>query len=126
MAVFNSYNETPEMTPIEQIVYFCLISYLGWGKIKSVKQQSPIGIYRADFIVEVINYKTAMVDNIAIECDGHDYHERTSSQAQHDKKRDRFFQDEGFKVYRFTGSEIWKSRGGCVLEALGIERMEDF
>jgi hypothetical protein len=44
---------------------------------------------------------------VAVECDGHDYHERTKEQAQRDKARDRALQSIGWRVARFTGSEIW-------------------
>ncbi len=54
-----------------------------------------------------------------IECDGHDFHERTKEQAQRDKKRDRELQAAGYKVFRFTGSEIWRSRGECITKSIG-------
>lgn len=41
-----------------------------------------------------------------VECDGHNYHERTSEQAKRDRKRDRDLTSQGFTVVRFTGSEI--------------------
>jgi very-short-patch-repair endonuclease len=43
---------------------------------------------------------------VAIECDGHDFHEKTKEQARKDKRRDRVFLAEGLPVLRFTGSEI--------------------
>jgi len=45
---------------------------------------------------------------IAIECDGHDFHEKTKEQAQRDKKKDRYLQRQGWIVARYTGSEIDK------------------
>lgn len=44
---------------------------------------------------------------LAVECDGHDFHERTKEQAKHDKERDRWLQSNGWFVARFTGSEIY-------------------
>ena len=109
----------PEMTPIEQIVFFTL------GKIErelniASAPQFQIGKYRVDFLVKKFDGPRE-VDQIVIECDGHDFHERTKEQAQRDKNRDRELQDLGFKVYRFTGSEIWKTNGECVAKALGVE-----
>ena len=46
---------------------------------------------------------------IAVECDGHEFHEKTKQQAARDKARDRD---------RFTGSEIWKDPGACADEVL--------
>ena len=45
---------------------------------------------------------------VAIECDGHEFHERTKEQAKRDKEKDRFLQSKGWLVARFTGSEIYK------------------
>jgi len=43
-----------------------------------------------------------------VECDGHEFHERTKEQAVRDRKRDRRLQAKGYRVFRFTGSEIYK------------------
>lgn len=71
--------------------------------------------YRVDFLVTATNkidYK------IIIECDGHDFHEKTKEQAAKDKKRERFLTSAGYTVFRFTGSEIWKDPLGCLMEVL--------
>ncbi len=68
--------------------------------------QCQVGPYRLDFLLAVaMNGKRLW---IAVECDGHDFHERTKKQAAHDKKRDRSIQAMGIRVFRFTGSEIWR------------------
>jgi hypothetical protein len=43
---------------------------------------------------------------LVIECDGHDFHEKTREQATKDKSRDRDLLNLGYPVMRFTGSEI--------------------
>jgi hypothetical protein len=53
---------------------------------------------------------------LAIECDGHDYHERTKEQADRDRKRDRCLLSANIPVMRFTGSQIWKDATACALE----------
>jgi very-short-patch-repair endonuclease len=55
-----------------------------------------------------------------IECDGHDYHERTKEQARHDRKRDRELLMLGVTTVRFTGSEIFTDGANCALDALLI------
>lgn len=55
---------------------------------------------------------------IAIECDGHDFHERTPEQAQRDKSRDRFLSEQGWIVLRFTGREITRDARSCALQAI--------
>lgn len=76
--------------------------------------QHPIEHYRVDFAL-IGQFPKAAV-KIAVECDGHDFHERTKEQAAHDKQRDRFLQRAGFKVLRFTGSEIWQHADRCAAE----------
>jgi very-short-patch-repair endonuclease len=63
------------------------------------------GRYIVDFFVNarVCGFPVTAV----IECDGHDYHERTKDQASYDKARDRFCQANGHLVLRYTGSDIW-------------------
>jgi len=53
---------------------------------------------------------------VAIELDGHDFHERTKEQAAKDKSRDRDLQAAGWRVLRFTGSEVWRDPKRCVRE----------
>ncbi len=67
--------------------------------------QFEIGPYRVDF---AIFYSDERSVKVVVECDGHDFHERTKEQAQRDKARDRYLQDQGYKVLRYTGSEIYR------------------
>lgn len=72
--------------------------------------------YRADFFVQYWQYGVEVC--AAIECDGHDFHERTKEQAKHDRKRDREFQALGITVLRFTGSEIYNDPLECAVSAI--------
>lgn len=79
--------------------------------------QVKIDNYRADFMI--LHRKGIFgVSAVVIECDGHEFHERTKEQAARDKARDRELQSRGFKVFRFTGSEIWADPLGCADTAL--------
>lgn len=51
-----------------------------------------------------------------VECDGHDFHERTKEQAARDRSRDRRLQEAGIRVFRFTGSELYRDPLGCAGE----------
>ncbi len=73
--------------------------------------QAKILDYRADFLLEV--WWEKQVQLIVIECDGHDFHERTKEQAARDRSRDREMTMGGFKVLRFTGAEIWADAIRC-------------
>lgn len=79
--------------------------------------QASIGSYRVDFRLKYLMYCKSghYVQELIIECDGHEFHE-TKEAAAKDKKRDRFLKKEGFDVLRFTGSEIYKNPFGCVDE----------
>ncbi len=77
--------------------------------------QEQIGRYRVDFL-----FICFMADKskkyLVVECDGHDFHEKTKEQARRDKARDRFFVSNGYAVLRFTGSEIYHNSRGCAKE----------
>lgn len=78
--------------------------------------QHPLDKYRVDFLVRAAFHGRDPTDLLVIECDGHDYHERTKQQAQRDRGRDRFMQASGLRVFRFTGSEIWRDPHACAEE----------
>jgi len=70
--------------------------------------QVKVGRYRLDFGLED--------DKIAIELDGHDYH-KTKEQRTGDARRQRWLEASGWRVIRFTGSEIYQDAVGCVSQA---------
>lgn len=80
--------------------------------------QVCVGEYRADILIHDVTLPLDLREPrwMIVECDGHEYHERTKEQARRDKKRDRFFTAKGFKVFRFTGSEIWADPDACAEE----------
>lgn len=51
-----------------------------------------------------------------IECDGHDFHERTKEQAERDRSKDRMIQEAGIPILRFTGRELYRDPMDCVLQ----------
>ena len=81
--------------------------------------QKQIGDYRVDFCIDVRN-----ACQIVVECDGHDFHERTKEQARRDKSRDRWFVSQGIRVVRFTGSEIYRNTEECVDEISALIEAE--
>lgn len=98
-------DETKSESPIEEKMRQALKKVL--PNTVSVEQQKPLCGYRADFAVTFSGVK------VVVECDGHDFHEKTKEQAARDKKRDRDFQLAGWKVLRFTGSEIHRDVEAC-------------
>lgn len=72
-----------------------------------------------DWPVDFVIWLTSMPDkNLVVECDGHEFHERTPEQAKRDRERDRRLQRAGYHVFRFTGSEIWRDAHKCAQEAI--------
>jgi len=67
--------------------------------------QKPAGGYRIDLAV--------YPHRLAIEIDGHDYHERTKDQATRGKRRARDLQLLGWTVLPYTGSDVWNDPFGC-------------
>ena len=101
----------------------------------TIMPQSQIGEYRVDFLIE---YEQDIIEtddqgndkgvqfrsSIIVECDGHDFHEKTKAQASKDKKRDRVLQSVGYRVFRFTGSDIYKDPISCAEEVYGLFHQE--
>lgn len=55
---------------------------------------------------------------IAVEIDGHDFHERTKDQVTYRNRRDRDLQAAGWHVLHFSGGEVVTRPDRCVAEAL--------
>lgn len=83
-----------------------------------IEPQAKIGDYRVDFLITTIETfyvpeEDTIKKHLVVECDGHDFHEKTKEQAAKDKKRDRELQKKGFNVFRYSGSEIWQDAFEC-------------
>ena len=135
-------------SPLEKLLFAHLFFISnGWGcsyvmptrlagdtdVVTEVIPQHPIGPYRADFAVVTRIAKwflpTAPREiKIAVEVDGHDFHEKTKEQAARDKARDRYFAHEGWIVLRFTGSEVYRDPKACVgqIEDLVAKQIDIF
>lgn len=99
-------------------------------QIEYIVPQFAIGKYRADFLLARV--ATGWIEDpedpdeiitileklplIVVEIDGHDFHEKTKEQASRDKERDRFMTAEGYRVFRFTGSDVFNRAAQCVQE----------
>jgi very-short-patch-repair endonuclease len=82
-----------------------------------VMSQAKVGTYRAEFLAAFnpgCSGSRNALKLLAIECDGHEFHQKTKQQAARDRARDRYFLKRGIPVMRFTGSEIWENAINCV------------
>jgi len=89
--------------------------------------QVQIAGWRVDFLIHYPEFSLGFDENgdpglarLIVECDGHDFHERTKEQAARDRARDRLAQYEGLPVLRFTGSEIWNDPMAVAEEVLAF------
>lgn len=84
--------------------------------------------YRFDFVIEfgpqitlnVATERNIPAPNVAIELDGHDFHERTKEQVISRNERDREAQAEGWTILRFSGSELHRDPLKCVQAVIDI------
>ena len=81
--------------------------------------------YRIDFVVSPfdtdLHYEGTLLGvnfpMLAIELDGHEFHERTKEQAIQRNQRDRDLQEIGFKLFHVSGSELYRDPPAVVGEA---------
>lgn len=84
--------------------------------IPQFKNASITGYYKVDFMI-------LGPDNhplIAIEINGHNFHEKTKEQVRKDKERERFITKNVTKFLRFSGSEVFKNPSKAVNEVLSL------
>jgi very-short-patch-repair endonuclease len=79
--------------------------------------QFPWNGYRIDWVLKIPKLKQPY---LFIECDGHDFHERTKEQAERDRSKDRLVQLYGVPILRFTGREIYRDATACVAQVLNF------
>lgn len=131
-------------SPIEQIMAMALWFRGDWGnsafddiasfadaievskasKKPVLATQINIDNFRVDLLALWHHGEGDPLSAFAVECDGHDFHEKTKEQAARDKSRDRALTAAGVKVMRFTGSEIWRNPDGCAGEVLSCMHMD--
>lgn len=123
-------------SPIEQLLFLelCKLTYIDSKPINPYVDISTIEIqkeiecdkekYRVDFFIPV-QYKNPKTNNaerkfFIVECDGHEFHEKTKQQVIRDNKRTRKLQEYGYEVVRYSGSEIYHMSYKCALNLLDI------
>jgi hypothetical protein len=95
----------PGDSPIEKA--FAAAWYVTTGDYPAPQVQ--IGPHRVDFLIQ----------DIVVECDGHKFHSSKKQRAL-DVRRDRYLVGQGYRVVRFTGSEIHKDALTCAKEVQGL------
>ena len=118
-------------SPIEQLLSMALESlniknifkFNPFIDIIEIEKQKEIQCgkkkYRVDFFIPVI-YKNQENKCFIVECDGHDFHQKTKEQVERDNTRMRDLQKEGYEIIKFSGTEIWHRPYKCASEILNI------
>lgn len=134
---FRMQNQEKGLTPIELTFYIAFDFYC--FKVRGQKESIPlINIqkevvangkkYIVDFLFESKfdillpsgdSYYDDTINNtkIVIECDGHEFHQKTKKQVEYDNERQLALQTAGYEVIRFSGSQIYKDPLGCAEKA---------
>jgi len=115
-------------SPIEQLLFTSLYNRIDSAisfitRTVVIVPQKVIQIegkrYRADIGISVQDLQ-GRSHHFVIECDGHEFHEKTKEQVMRDRKRERDMMSEGYVVIRFTGSEIVKNPDHCTTQIINI------
>jgi very-short-patch-repair endonuclease len=121
------------MNEIEQMFFNAYVRYdNGWrlkNKIKPIPVNSKNFLlhpqyryagYIMDFLyTEKNNDNNNPALNVCIEIDGQESH-KTKEQRLNDYRRERFLQSKGFRIVRFTASEVFVDADACIKEFMDI------
>lgn len=101
----------PVDSPIEAMLRDALLPLIRDRFV--LKTRHETGRYKLDFALW-----SEKSWRVAVECDGHEFHEKTKEQAARDRTRERDLVFEGWTVLRFTGSEIYRDAQRCAQDVL--------
>ncbi len=96
-------------SPIESI--FWSVAYFKLSELGEFTPQVRVGPHRLDFALRSNGL------DLAIELDGQDYHS-SPDQRTNDARRQRYLEQIGWRIIRFTGREIYKDVQKCVAEVI--------
>lgn len=109
-------------SPIEFMFLVAAQSVTHHDELVDVGTQLSEPPYRIDAVLWLYDTPQSLgavpIRQLAVELDGHDFHEKTKAQAARDKRRDRDLQAKGYRVIRFAGSEIYRDAVACAEEAV--------
>ena len=93
----------------------------------ALEPQKPVVTDRGGFVIDFLIVATdrAPRASVAVELDGHEFHERTKEQARNDRQRERAIMRSGHPVLRFTGSEVFQNARGVVEEVIAALKVPD-
>lgn len=122
-------------SPIEKIMMLALVIhkkvYANKSIIYEIDPQIDIDNYRVDCRIRAmllvgIRDCREIDKEIIVECDGHEFHEKTKEQVIKNNNRDYDLKTKGYEVLHFSGSEIFNTPMKCAEKVFEyIERYFD-
>lgn len=124
-------------SPLEALFYLWWNALVGdssyWGQLLYLLPQQDVDAggakYRLDFVVWLqpdVAYRWDQDGmkwpRIAVEVDGHGFHEKTPEQVTRRDQRDRALQQAGWIVFHFSWTEVTTRPHQCIGEVLGVAR----
>jgi very-short-patch-repair endonuclease len=100
-------NERLVGSPAERVL---LAAFTVWGHTRP-QVQFPVGKYRVDFAFPDVK--------LVVEVDGADFHASKEARGR-DNERDRCLMLDGWRVVRFTGSQVWQNAIACAANAQDV------
>jgi very-short-patch-repair endonuclease len=121
---------TPLESPLEAIYYLWWLAHMQGTVFKTsfcIEPQRTVKVlgqvYRLDFVLVCSDsFGDKLQDYglswplIAVEVDGHGFHEKTPEQVALRNTRDRDLQNAGWRVFHYSWSEVIRDPAGCVGE----------
>lgn len=117
-------------SPIEKIFSVCyeiMIYSIGFPECELIylHPQEEITVagkkYYADFLIDTERVGGIKHDNplrLIIECDGHEFHEKTKEQVIQRNERDLALKMAGYDILHFSGSEIYRNPYECAIQTI--------
>jgi len=106
--------------------YSGLAAHLSWALHLDEKQAEEVAEIAATWTPGEGEYAfercESPAERLAVEIDGHEWHERTKEQAGADRARDISLLGIGIPVIRFTGSQVYADPAECFRTAVRIVR----
>lgn len=126
----------PLESPLEALFFLWWHAALGdsasyWANRLQLDPQREVQIgestFRLDFVVCLLPHEDyewmqtgLKFPDIAVELDGHSYHEKTVEQVTRRNQRDRVLQQAGWTVFHFSFYEMVGRPQGCVEDVLSV------
>lgn len=96
------------------------------GRGVFIHPQSKIGNYRVDFLVSQHGLGPQNTCSpVAVELDGHEFHDKDKRQRSYEKGRDRFLVKSGLRVLHFTGGDVVADPFKVAFEVLSLVGVMD-